>query len=69
MTVPDRANAAARRLRRGETVAGSGHVTGAHQFLPLKVTVVGELHFEEGELAANPTFGPTPLETEAGFGR
>ena len=69
VTVPDRPNGPARRLRRGEAVAVTGHVTGAHMFLPLKVEVVGEPYFEEGELAAKPTFAATPLEIEAGFGK
>ena len=69
VTVPDRPNGAARRLRRGEAVAVTGHVTGAHMFLPLKVEVVGEPYFEEGELASRPTFAATPLEVEAGFGK
>ena len=68
VTAPDRPNAAARRLRRGENVSLTGHVTGAHMFLPLKVAVVSEPYFEEGELAAKPAFAPTPLEIEAGFG-
>jgi hypothetical protein len=69
VTVPDRPNDPARRLRRGEAVAVSGHVTGAHMFLPLKVEVLGEPYFEEGELAVRPVFAPTPLEIEAGFGK
>jgi hypothetical protein len=46
----------------------NGHVTGAHSFLQLKVEVVAEPYFEEGELATEVTFNPTPLEIEAGFG-
>ncbi|MDB5481422.1 MAG: hypothetical protein JWO83_2475 [Caulobacteraceae bacterium] len=68
VTVPNRPNAAARRLRQGEVVGVTGHVTGAHMFLPVKVEVVGEPYFEEGELASDPTFDPTPLEIGAGFG-
>lgn len=74
VTVPDRPNEPARRLRRKETVAVKGHVTGAHEFLSLEVGVVAEPYFEEGELAkstfspADTAFAPTALEIEAGFG-
>ena len=68
ITVPDRPNEPARRLRPGETVGAKGHVTGAPVFLPLQVEVVAEPYFEEGELAAKFTMKPTPLEIEAGFG-
>jgi hypothetical protein len=68
VTVPDRPNDAARRLRRGETVAVQGRVTGAETSLPLEVMVVAEPYFEEGELAAKFTMQPTPLEIEGGFG-
>ena len=68
VTTPERPNEPARRFRQGETVAVKGHVTGAHAFLQLKVEVVAEPYFEEGELATNATFHPTPLEIEAGFG-
>ena len=69
VTVPNRPNEPARRLRQGETATVQGRVTGAHAFLPLEVIVIAEPYFEEGELAAKPTFNPTPLEIEAGFGR
>ena len=68
VTVPNRPNEPTRRLRQGETITVQGHVTGAHEFLPLEVMVVAEPYFEEGELAAKFTMDPTPLEIEAGFG-
>jgi hypothetical protein len=68
VTVPDRPNEPARRLRRGETAKVQGRVTGAQAELPLEVMVVAEPYFEEGELASRFTMDPTPLEIEAGFG-
>jgi hypothetical protein len=65
--IPSRGNAAAQRLRKNERVEGEGLVTGAHQFLKLQLKVSTEFYFEEGELQAQPTFKPTPLEKEAGF--
>jgi hypothetical protein len=59
------------RLKIGEAVSARGHVTGAHQFLNLKVKVNAELYFEEGELASTTmdakTFETTPEEKKAGF--
>ena len=68
VTILDRENTAAARIRETEKVSGQGHVTGAHQFLELKITANVEHYFEEGELMANETFDPTPEESEAGFG-
>jgi hypothetical protein len=68
VTAPDRPNAAARRLRRGENVSLTGHVTGAHMFLPLKVAVVSEPYFRGRRAGRQTAFAPTPLEIEAGFG-
>ncbi len=68
VTILDRENTAAARIRETEKVAGQGHVTGAHQFLELKITANTELYFEEGELMADEMFDPTPEESEAGFG-
>jgi hypothetical protein len=68
--IPNRGNVPAQRLRKSERTEGEGHVTGAHQFLPLQLKVATEFYFEEGELRAHPTkedFKPTPLEAEAGF--
>jgi len=59
------------RLKAGETVAARGHVTGAHQFLDVKVAVNAELYFEEGELSSSAMsgkmFATTPEEKKAGF--
>jgi hypothetical protein len=68
IVIPDRPNDAKQRLRQGDTVNAEGHVGGGGPVLPLQVTVIGEPYFEEGELAAPPTFDPTRLELEAGFG-
>jgi len=59
------------RLKVKETVLARGHVTGAHQFLNLNVTVQSELYFEEGELSSSAMSGKmfetTPEEKKAGF--
>ena len=59
------------RLKTAETIPARGHVTGAHQFLNLNLTVNAELYFEEGELASTSmsakTFDTTPEERKAGF--
>ena len=68
ITVPGRSNALLDRIKPGETVPGRGHVTGAHQFLDLKVEVLSELYFVEGELREEATFSPTEEEEAAGFG-
>ena len=66
---PDRANTALARLRHEETATAQVHVTAADQFLTLELGDVGELYFEEGELATSRgAFEPTELEIEAGFG-
>ncbi len=72
VTVLDRPNSPAQRLRAGETTNARGHITGAHMFLPLEVNVTAEYYFEEGELKDDPApdfnpFVPTALEIEAGF--
>jgi hypothetical protein len=69
VTILDRPNTAATRLRDGETLRARGHVTGAHRFLDLDLDDIRELYFEEGELmTSRGAFEPTLLETEAGFG-
>jgi hypothetical protein len=69
VTIEGRANTAQSRLRSSETATARGHVTGAHQFIPLRFGEVRELYFEEGELATSRgAFEPTQLESEAGFG-
>jgi hypothetical protein len=69
--VPGRRNAPADRLKSKEAAAVRGHVTGAHQFLDLNITVEGELYFEEGELSSAKMtagmFDQTPEEKKAGF--
>lgn len=68
VTVAGRRNVASERLKPGEKVSGSGHVTGAHMLLDLEIEGLSELYFEEGELAEPATFKPTEEETAAGFG-
>ena len=67
VTVPNRQNEPARRLKRGETVTARGRVTGEETVVSLEIMVVAEPYFEEGELATRFTMKPTPLEIEAGF--
>jgi hypothetical protein len=54
-----------------EVVPARGHVTGAHQFLNLNITVQAELYFEEGELSSTKMSGKlfeqTKEEEKAGF--
>jgi hypothetical protein len=63
----DRANVVSQRLKEKETVSGRGHMTGAQQFVPLRIHAGVEIYFEEGELFIPPTFEPTPEEKNAGF--
>jgi hypothetical protein len=63
----DRQNAASQRLREGEALSGRGLVTGAHQFLDLRIKADVELYFEEGELLVPPTMDQTPEERKSGF--
>jgi len=69
--VLERANQAESRLKVGETVVARGHVTGAHQFLNVNLSVRAELYFEEGELASTrmskKLFQQTEKEKKAGF--
>ena len=69
ITVRDRENSPARRLRAGETVSAQGHVAGTDVVVPVEVEVTTEFYFEESELDphSSDTFGQTPLEEEAGF--
>jgi hypothetical protein len=64
---PDRENVASRRLKEGEALSGRGLVTGAHQFLDLRIKADVELYFEEGELFIPPTFKQTTEEKRSGF--
>jgi len=65
--IPGRGTGPADRLKTAEVSPARGHVTGAHQFLKLNLTVNAELYFEEGELASPMTFETTPEEKKAGF--
>jgi len=69
--VLERANQAKSRLQPGETVAARCHVTGAHQFLNVNLSVRAELYFEEGELSStrmsDKLFQQTEREKKAGF--
>ena len=66
-----RANQAKSRLKPGETAVVRGHVTGAHRFLNLNLSVRAELYFEEGELSSTRSsdklFKQTESEKKAGF--
>ena len=64
----DRNNTAAQRIKENERAQAQSHVTGAHQFLDLKVQAGTEYYFEEGELAIPPQFSEQTLEErKAGF--
>jgi len=69
--IPGRANSPAARLKVKEAVPGKAHVTGAHQFLDLTITVQAEQYFEEGELSSTAMtgamFAQTGQEKKAGF--
>jgi hypothetical protein len=68
ISIARRPNRAANRLTKGETIAASARIASAPA-LPVTLTVAAEPYFEQGELAATPTFAPTPLEIAAGFGK
>jgi hypothetical protein len=67
----DRPNQAKTRLQAKESTPARAHVTGAHQFLDVKITVQAEDYFEEGELSASRMsggmFDQTKEERKAGF--
>jgi hypothetical protein len=65
--IPNRENSTAQRLKANEMVAAQGHVTGAHQFVPLQLHIGVEYYFEEGELSSPANFRQTPQEQAAGF--
>jgi hypothetical protein len=69
--VLDRPNLAKNRLQTHEVSPARAHVTGAHQFLDVKITVRAEQYFEEGELSATTMsgamFDQTKDERKAGF--
>jgi len=69
--MPGRHDLPSDRLKTQEVVPVRGHVTGAHQFLNLNITVQAELYFEEGELSSTKMSGKlfeqTKEEKKAGF--
>lgn len=69
--VPGRSNLPQDRLKSKEAVPVRGHVTGAHQFLNLNISIQAELYFEEGELSSTKMsaelFDQTKGEKKAGF--
>jgi hypothetical protein len=67
VVIPDRDNFSPQRIKEKEAVSGRGHVTGAHQFLNLRIQANLEFYFEEGELFIPPTFDQTPEERKSGF--
>jgi hypothetical protein len=67
VSIPERENTAETRLRVDDSVKALAQVAGVEQPSTLRIRVVSEPYFEEGELLAEPTFDPTPLEIEAGF--
>jgi hypothetical protein len=67
VTIPERDNTAATRLREGETVLGEVLASGSDEVMPLRISVGPEYYFEEGELLVPPMFDPTELEQNAGF--
>lgn len=68
VTIPERSNTPADRMKPGDNISARGHVVGAHRFLDLRVEILDELYFEDGELRAKATFAPTKEEKAAGFG-
>jgi len=67
VTVPNRPNSAAERLKTGENVDARGQLVGGNQAAPLRLKASTEFYFEEGELKEPPDFKPTALEKAAGF--
>jgi hypothetical protein len=67
VTVPNRENAAAQRLKPQENVAAEAYISGASQSLPLHLQVGLEHYFEEGELLLPAKFDQTALEEAVGF--
>ena len=67
VTIPNRENAAVKRLRTKETAAAEARVSDAQPSLPLQIHVDTEFYFEEGELLVPAKFEQTSLEEEVGF--
>jgi hypothetical protein len=66
ITVPDRDNTGEARLRTEESVAATAAI-GDSEPIDIRVDVVAEPYFEDGELQSPADFGTTPLEMESGF--
>ena len=65
ISFPARTNTAKTRLKEKEKASGQAAVEGSNK--PLKVEVVREFYFEEGELRVPPIFDTTMEERKAGF--
>ena len=52
VSLPDRSDTAAQRIREGEKFQARGHAAGSHQFLSLNIQAGLEYYLEEGELAS-----------------
>lgn len=65
VSFPARANTANTRLKEKEKASGQAAAAGGNK--ALKVEVVREFYFEEGELRVPPTFNTTKEERKAGF--
>jgi hypothetical protein len=64
---PKTKNAAAARLKEGQTIAGKIGADSASASKMIQVEIAKELYFEEGELRVPPNFNTTPEERRAGF--
>ena len=64
VSVPDRKNVAAERLREGQNVQAMLRVGSAKGKIPsaIQIETGPQVYFEEGELLVPPTFDPTPEE-------
>lgn len=67
VTIPERPNKIATRLKEGEQSSVQARTTGARQFLTISLKADKELYLEEGELHVPATFDSTQAEREAGF--
>ncbi|MCC6588498.1 MAG: hypothetical protein IT168_17520 [Bryobacterales bacterium] len=66
ITIGNRSNSAATRIKAGERLAGRLQ-SEAGTARDVELVAETEFYFEEGELLAEPTFRSTPLERESGF--
>ena len=67
VTVPNRPNTAARRLKTKESVDARGQIIGGDRVSQMRITAGTEFYFEESELRVPPNFGQTAIEKAAGF--